>query len=382
MSYSGGGGSGGGSGGSGGSGGGSGSAGYGSGASSGGDQFIEKSPLQPTPVGAFRFNTDSSKLEYYDGNQWVSVTSDSPEARTGGARGVFMGGSNEPDPSAVYNIIDYITISSTGNAIDFGDFSSTTQEGAALASSTRGIYFGGDPATNTITFVTIASTGDMVNFGDTTGVSKHGIGGADRTRGIMYLGFGSPARVNTINYITTSSTGNAVDFGDATDENYDGAGMTSPTRMVAQLGSNDAGAYSNIMDYITISTLGNAVDFGDQSANYLARCGYSNAVRGVIHGAYQYPASPNHTNSIEYITIATTGNALDFGDSSGRDQGGGCSSSTRGCAGGGYDNGTSTIAATIDYVQIMTAGNAADFGDLTQKRRHVQGASNGHGGLG
>jgi hypothetical protein len=343
---------------------------------------MNQSPLQPTPVGALRFNTDSSKMEYYDGNQWVNVTSDSPEAQTGGTRGIFLGGSNEPDPSATYNIIDYINIASTGNAIDFGDFSSTTQEGGALGSSTRGIYFGGDPANNTIQYITIASTGNPTDFGDTTGVSKHGIGGADTTRGIMYLGMGSPARVNTINYITTASTGNALDFGDATDDNYDGAGMCSPTRMVAQLGSNDGGQWCNNIDYITISTTGNAADFGDQSGLYNARCGYSNAVRGVLHGAYQYPTSPNHTNSIDYLTIATLGNTLDFGDSSGRDQGGGCSSSTRGVAGGGYNNGGTTIAATIDYVQIMTTGNAIDFGDLTQKRRHVQAVSNGHGGLG
>ena len=36
---------------------------------------MEQSPIQPTPVGAFRFNTDSSKLEYYDGNQWVNISS-------------------------------------------------------------------------------------------------------------------------------------------------------------------------------------------------------------------------------------------------------------------------------------------------------------------
>jgi len=343
---------------------------------------MRQSPLQPTPVGAFRFNTDSSKLEYYDGNQWVNITSNSPEAQTGGARGVFLGGANEPDPSSVYNIIDYINIATTGNAIDFGDFSSTTQEGGALSSPTRGIYFGGDPANNTIQYITIASTGNPTDFGDTVSVTKHGMGGSDGTRGVMYLGLGSPARTNIINYITIASTGNANDFGDATDENYDGAAMCSPTRMVAQLGSNDSGSWCNTIDYVTISTTGNAADFGDQSGNYNARCGYSNAVRGVLHGAYQYPTSPNHTNSIDYLTIATLGNTTDFGDSSGRDQGGGCSSSTRGIAASGYNNGGTTIAATIDYVQIMTTGNALDFGDLTQKRRHVQAVSNGHGGLG
>jgi len=343
---------------------------------------MEYPSLDKPTAGAFRFNTDSSQLEIYDGNQWTGVLATSPEQQTGGTRGLFMGGHNEPDPSATYDIIDYINIATTGNAIDFGDFSSTTQEGAALGSPTRGIYFGGDPANNTISYVTFSSTGDMLDFGDIDDDnSKHGIGGADRTRGIMYLGSDGSSRVNVIEYITTASTGNGKDFGDATDDSYDGAGMCSPTRMVAQLGSTDAGVYSNTMDYITISTTGNAADFGDQSGNYVSRCGYSNAVRGILHGAYQYPASPNHTNSIDYITIATLGNTQDFGDSSGRDQGGGCSSSTRGVAGGGYDNGTSTISATIDYVQIMTTGNSTDFGDLTQKRRHAQGASNGHGGL-
>ena len=79
--------------------------------------MTQQSPLQSPPVGAFRFNTDSSKLEYYDGNQWVNVTSTSPEAQTGGTRGLFAGGSTGSE----INNIDYVTIASTGNASDFGD---------------------------------------------------------------------------------------------------------------------------------------------------------------------------------------------------------------------------------------------------------------------
>ena len=125
MGYGGGGGSGGGGGGSGGSGGSS--SGYGAGyGSSGGDAYIEQSPLQPTPVGAIRFNTDSSKLEYYDGNQWVNITSTSPEAQTGGTRGLFGGGYTgggqlKPSPHPDSDVMDFTTISSTGNAIDFGN---------------------------------------------------------------------------------------------------------------------------------------------------------------------------------------------------------------------------------------------------------------------
>ena len=101
---------------------------------------MEQSPLQPTPVGAFRFNTDSSKLEYYDGNQWVNVTSDSPEAQTGGTRGLMMGGS-QPAPVGDYiNTISYANFDSTGNFTDFGDRTASTGNGIfGLASRTRGV---------------------------------------------------------------------------------------------------------------------------------------------------------------------------------------------------------------------------------------------------
>ena len=53
----------------------------------GGGAAGENPPEEPTPVGAFRFNTDTLKLEYYDGNQWVNVTTDSTERNTGGING-------------------------------------------------------------------------------------------------------------------------------------------------------------------------------------------------------------------------------------------------------------------------------------------------------
>ena len=33
-------------------------------------------------AGALRFNTDSNKLELYDGNQWTQIVATSPEAQT------------------------------------------------------------------------------------------------------------------------------------------------------------------------------------------------------------------------------------------------------------------------------------------------------------
>ena len=58
--------------------------------------MTEQPPIQPTPVGALRFNTDSSKLEYFDGNQYVNITIDSPETNTGGTRGVTNGINENP----------------------------------------------------------------------------------------------------------------------------------------------------------------------------------------------------------------------------------------------------------------------------------------------
>ena len=84
-----------------------------------------------TPAGAIRFNTDTMKLEYYHcgpvglGTQatgeWVQVTTDSPDVITGGTRALFGGGYTYPSPVTNYDIIDYINIASTGNAVDFGN---------------------------------------------------------------------------------------------------------------------------------------------------------------------------------------------------------------------------------------------------------------------
>ena len=38
--------------------------------------MTETRPIQPTPVGALRINTDSAKLEYFDGNEYLNITTD------------------------------------------------------------------------------------------------------------------------------------------------------------------------------------------------------------------------------------------------------------------------------------------------------------------
>ena len=84
---------------------------------------------------------------------------------------------------------------------------------------------------------------------------------------------------------------------------------------------------------------------------------------------------------LEFITIATTGNAQEFGESSASvGWKTGTSDTIRGVFGGGQ---TPEYTNAIEYIQIATQGNAVDFGDLITDQHYSGGAcSNGHGGLG
>ena len=345
--------------------------------------MTQRPPLQPTPVGAFRFNTDSSKLEYYDGNQWVNITSDSPEKQTGGARGLTFGGING---STDIDVISYFNIATTGNAVDFGNLTEDLYAGAAAASRERALHFGGRDASagtneNIIQYVTIASTGNAVDFGDTTDTRYGHTALSDQTRALCT--FGQNPVSNNIEYVTIQSTGNSIDYGDLTDSGRKNHyGCASPTRGLFFAGRDGSNNYEKNIDYVTIQTTGNAADFGDLGNLWFGGGAASNAVRAVYGGGQ---ISPTKTNTIEYVTIASTGNALNFGDlTAARIYLGSASSSTRAVWFGGHTDtpADDTELNTMDYVQIPSTGNAIDFGDLLSVITSITGTSNGHGGLG
>ena len=162
------------------------------------------------PSGSIRFNTDSSKLEIYNGEAWFEIDSTSPEQQTGGTRGL-MGGGSAP---GVTNAIDFINVDTTGNSSDFGDLSYARRGVAALASRTRGVFAGGRSSDNNgIDFVTIASTGDAADFGDLLAGNGYLNGASSQTRSLM-LGGTTPSAINVIQFVTISTTGDAVNFGD------------------------------------------------------------------------------------------------------------------------------------------------------------------------
>ena len=79
-------------------------------------QVNEKPSLNTAPAGSIRFNTDSSKMEIYNGEQWWEIDATSPEEQTGGTRGLFAGGYTVP---SVDNDFDFYNVYTIGTALDF-----------------------------------------------------------------------------------------------------------------------------------------------------------------------------------------------------------------------------------------------------------------------
>ena len=259
------------------------------------------------------------------------------------------------------------------------------------SSSTRGLVAGGYNAptgNNTINAITISTTGNAINFGDIGHSTIYGMGGCgSNTRGLFGGGFKSPSSNNgaelQINYVTIASLGNSADFGDLIQGVRYVASLSSPTRGIWAGGrTNDSApaANKNVIQYVTIASTGTAVNFGDLTYSgsggvYSAR-GFSSATRGVIGGGV---ISPAYVNNIDYITMASTGNSQEFGDIPGAiSHTAPMSSKQRGIFAGGY---APAATNTMTFVTISTTGDAKDFGDLYSALSAPAGMSDSHGGL-
>ena len=285
-------------------------------------------------------------------------------------RGIF----GDADQS---NDIEFIEIQSMGNSQEFGDSTTIYKQRSSVSSSIRAVTAGGfdSPAfTNIIDFITIATTANATDFGDLL-TAKRNIGGAgNNTRGI-YLGGANPGSTNTIEFITIATAGNAQDFGDATAAKSGLGALASPTRACF------GGGQDNTIEFVTIATTGNASDFGDLISGTTEKpAGTSSSTRGLFICGENQP-SGTRINTIQFITIASTGNATDFGDhTDSRRSFGACNNSTRAVYGGGNTSSGSDNA--LSFVTIATTGNGQDFGDLLSARSTAGTASSdSHGGI-
>jgi hypothetical protein len=129
---------------------------------------------------------------------------------------------------------------------------------------------------------------------------------------------------------------------------------------------NVAGRFSSI-EYISIATTGNSTYFGDLTDGRIYFGAGASSTRAIWGGGYPY--SGPYVNIIDYVTIFSTGNATDFGDMTYQPYGNtGTSNSTRMLLAGGSPDGGSSTYTYIDYITIASTGNAASFGNLTVGR--------------
>ena len=112
--------------------------------------MTEQRPIQPTPVGAFRFNTDSARLEYFNGNEYVDITTDSSE-KHGGTLALCGSMGND---AVMSNAVDKVNMSTTGNGVDYADLNYSNSQNGAFGSRTQSVFFGGytDPASAVVTY--------------------------------------------------------------------------------------------------------------------------------------------------------------------------------------------------------------------------------------
>ena len=339
--------------------------------------FGDTNSRDGTPeAGTTRFNQDFGTLEFFDGNNWKTVNS---YARGGAAgRGLFAGGTT---PGAIATI-QRVQISTRGNAQYFGDRTIAKGIVSGFGNETRGVFAGGSTSgfTDIIDYVTTASGGNATDFGNLATAAGYMGSLSSSTRGITTNEY-TPTLSNKIQYVEINTIGNAQDFGDLSLARIPfGSATSSPTRGVVG-GGWVPGNRSSTIDYITIAAKGNAIDFGDLTQRKSACTAGSTGTRGVWAGGY-LNISPllAHYKTIEYITIASGGNGIDFGERTfAGAYSGAASSHTRLVTCMGF---TPTLTNRMDSIEMNTGGDAVEFGDAVTAANAPGGCSDSHGGLG
>jgi hypothetical protein len=198
-------------------------------------------------------------------------------------------------------------------------------------------------------------------------------------RGLFMGGENPDGRSKVIDAINFASTGSEFDFGDLVSARSNVGVFASSTRGIAAGGEQPT--VLDTIDQITIASKGDAVDFGgtltDARRRLSEQCN-SNETRGMICGGYD---GSNQLNLVDYITIPSGGNASDFGGdlTATSVYGGNVVTPTRMVIAGGN---TTTRVSTMQYVNFTSTGNNfQNFGDLTADKQAMGAASNAVRGI-
>jgi hypothetical protein len=246
-------------------------------------------------------------------------------------RGVYVGGFDGNNLGNRFNTIQALNIPTDGEIFDFGDLTYTAQQLSGVGNQTRGIFTNGyaiplAPSTDaldmTYDMVEFMSTGGHTEFGDIIGNASTRDCATVEThiRGYFAGGEGTGQAPSTQNKNITikgfANNSESLNFGELSQQSKRGSGVGSHTRGVFILGSlASPETFTNVIEFITLTTTGETTDFGDATAN--TGQSNNNSASNTIRGVYHHPRTSDggtNLNTLEFITIATTGNATDFGD--------------------------------------------------------------------
>lgn len=145
-----------------------------------------------------------------------------------------------------------------------------------------------------------------------------------------------------------------------------------PAKAVFAGGSTASSTYTDVVDYVNVATTGNATSFGTLNYAKDSAAGLSNNNYGVISGGFNTTnqsliLSRNELLVFSTNTVSTTVgnmNALRYGCSS-------CSNSTYGLFAGGYVYGSGSPTNTIEYLTIPNISSSSSFGTLATAKANL-----------
>jgi len=335
----------------------------------------------PAKPGSLFYNFDFKTIEFFDGNSWRQV-----DNTTRSSRAVIYQGYQ---PSYYPDAIDFLQITTLGNTQSFGNQNGgAARDRTGCGSNIRGVFGGGVAPNNgrydAIEYVTLAAGGNGIDFGDLTQGMGHSSSCSSSTRGLFGGGY-QPSLNNTINYVEIQTLGNALDFGDlflAT--GYGGSGA-SLTRGIFCGGSYNApnDLASDRTEFFTFASKGNGTDFGG-----LTNGRFRPTSCGAHLSVFTFGSNAGNSGQVVGIDQTNTnslGKSLNFGDLAyDHAMGFAAGNNTRVVVGGGQGGGTSPAFQqnNIQFITIASAGDSVDFGEMTLPTVFCNATSDSHGGLG
>tara|TARA_R110002096_G_scaffold135223_2_gene286690 strand:- start:1017 stop:2087 length:1071 start_codon:yes stop_codon:yes gene_type:complete len=334
-----------------------------------------------------------SALKQWMNSKWRVIEATLPPVWYGD-RALVLGGQS----SSSLDVIDYYSLSTLGNAVDFGNMTLARQHQASCSSGTVVFTGGGITGSNyrnVIDKVVVATAGNAVDSGDLIQSRIRLCSAANGIYGIWSTGYSdhNNYRYDKSEYVVLATGGNGVNHGYAyyiVPPGDSGAGYGSYLQMMdstmwgdkdkfIMAGGDKAGApYLDIMASARYDTPANSTYFGKLTQSRHEAASGGSATKMVIGSGYLLGTTNAVYNVIDYVSMATAASATVFGALTTTIFNHGpnlTSDAVKCCWNGGRASVGYARINTIQYVTIEVSSNTSDFGDLSVARSQTSGGS-------